>query len=81
MIDIPIAVVAVSVVSCRGIAPFLKGALGARFAVVVHGAWVGAEGDLGRAARAFDVEAVDGDVEVFEVGGFLAGVEFAATVE
>lgn len=43
--------------------------------------WVGFECDLGRAARASDVEAEDRDGVVFLFGGFFPRVEFSAFVD
>lgn len=42
---------------------------------------VRSEGNLGGAACAADVEAVDGDRVVFFFGGFFTRVEFAAFVD
>lgn len=64
-----------------GVPPGFEVALCAALARVVHVLGVCFEGDLAGAAGAADVEAEDGDGEVFFFGGFFARVEFAAFVD
>lgn len=64
-----------------GVPPGLEVAFRSPLARVVHVLGVCFEGDLATATRAADVEAVDGNGEVFFFGCFFARVEFAAAVD
>lgn len=68
------------VILCLSVPPGLEIPLCATLARVVHVLGVCFEGNLAGAARAADVEAEDGDGEVFFFGSFFARIEFAAFV-